>query len=264
MWQKLMKAAFKEGWTALKMSLAPTRPPPQRFADPTAPRGGEAAGWQGGRVPPEMAEDRAAELEQLRLSAVEAENTALRRRVRYQEKLLSQGTRGQGRPASLPGYGDQIVYWTPEDVNTEARWQRGTGSEWGSSGLGSSLSATSVAARLADLVVVMEVQPEQEEVEALAELQEEAEKQQLQQHQSQPTGGQPPPWQPPGDQQHPWQPPGGQPPPWQPPGDQQQRWQPTGGQLPLWQPPGDQQQPWQPPGGQPPPWQPSGDQQNWQ
>ena len=192
MWQKLMKAAFKEGWTALKMSLAPTRPPPQRSADPTAPRGGETAGWQGGRVPPEVAEDRVTELEQLRLSAVEAENTALRRRVRYQEKLLSQGTRGQGKPASLPGYGDQIVYWTLEDVNTEARWRRGTGSEWGSSGLGSSLSATSEAARLADLVEVMEVQQEQEEVEALTELQEEAEKQQL--HQSQPTGGQPPPW----------------------------------------------------------------------
>ena len=172
MWQKLMKVAFKE----------------------------EAAGWQGGRVPPEVAEDRATELEQLRLSTVEAENTALRRRVRYQEKLLSQGTRGQGRPASLPGYGDQIVYWTPEDMNTEARWRRGTGSEWGSSGLGSSLSATSEAARLADLVEVIEVQQEQEEVEALAELQDEAEKQQLQQHQSQPTGGQPLPWQPPGDQ----------------------------------------------------------------
>ena len=143
-------------------------------------------------MPPEVAEVRATELEQLRLSAVEAENTALRRRVRYQEKLLSQGTRGQGRPASLPGYGDQKVYWTPEDVNTEARWRRGTGSEWGSSGLGSSLSATSEAARLADLVEVMEVQQEQEEAEALTELQEEAEKQQL--HQSQPTGGQPPPW----------------------------------------------------------------------
>ena len=178
MWQKLMKAAFKEGWTALKMLLAPTRPPPQRFA--------------GDGVPPEVAKDRATELEQLRLSAVKAENTALRRRVRYQEKLLSQGTRGQGRPASLPGYGDQKVYWTPEDVNTEARWRRGTGSEWGSSGLGSSLSATSEAARLADLVEVMEVQQEQEEAEALTELQEEAEKQQL--HQSQPTGGQPPPW----------------------------------------------------------------------
>ena len=243
MWQKLMKAAFKEGWTALKMSLAPTQLP-QRFADPTATRGGEAAGWQGGRVPPEVAEDRATELEQLRLSAVEAENTALRRRVRYQEKLLSQGTRGQGRPASLPGYGDQIVYWTPEDVNTEARWQRGTGSEWGSSGLGSSLSATSEAARLTDLVEVMEVQQEQEEVEALAELQEEAEKQQLQQQPWQLTDGQPPLWQPPGDQQHPWQPTGGQPP----------LWQPTGGQPLPWQPPGDQQQPWQP----------SRDQQNWQ
>ena len=107
-------------------------------------------------MPPEVAKDRATELEQLSLSAVEAKNMALRRRVHYQEKLLSQGTRGQGRPASLPGYGDQIVYWTPEDMNTEARWRRGTGSEWGSSGLGSSLSATSEAARLADLVEVME------------------------------------------------------------------------------------------------------------
>ena len=96
MWQKLMKAAFKEGWTALKMALSPTRPPLQRFADPTAPQVGEAAGWRGDRVPPEVAKDRATELEQLRLSAVEAENTALRRRVHYQEKLLSQGTRDRG------------------------------------------------------------------------------------------------------------------------------------------------------------------------
>ena len=79
MWQKLMKAAFKEGWAALKMSLAQTQPPPQRFADLTALRGGEAAGWRGDGVPPEVAKDRATELEQLHLSAVEAENTALRR-----------------------------------------------------------------------------------------------------------------------------------------------------------------------------------------
>ena len=46
MWQKMMKAAFKEGWTALKMLLAPTQPPLQRFADPTTLRVGEAAGWQ--------------------------------------------------------------------------------------------------------------------------------------------------------------------------------------------------------------------------